>query len=413
MSEVYIDLPELHPNQQAIYDAPERFKIALCGRQFGKSTMCIQECIYTLLGLRNPNEAGKPENIFYITPQLSLARKFYADILNILEPAGLVEHKNGSDLIIRLKGSYIRIYGADNYNGLRGNNDFSLAIVDEAAFMDLEGLWNKVLMPILGRKKGRAYIISTPNSTNFFYKLWVKASEGLKNWKAFKYTSYESYYPAEELDDIKAVTPKVDFEQEYLCIVTSNKSNPWKHEDIQKNIIPKLSTDPVVVYGIDISNGQNDYSVCIGLTKKGEMGYMDKWQIQNNYTEQVNRIAALPKNVCKVIDVTGAGVAVGEPLINKGHYVVDYLFNIKTKPALIYDYIQAVENGNISYIQSVADEMTIYEKVFNETTGAVKFGNQVGVNNHDDEVTAAALAWHGLKEYVGYGGSSWKGLATA
>ena len=413
--ETYLDLPELHPTQQELFDDPSRFKIAMMGRQWGKSTVAIQECVYTLLGQRNPNIEGKPENIFYITPFLNLARKFYGDILAVLDSIpDFVTKQNLTTLRIELKnGAYIQLYGADNPNNMRGMNDFSLAIIDEAAFMDFTTLWEKVIQPVIRRKKGRVYVISTPDGTNAFYKLWLKASAGtMKDWKSFKRTSYESYYPKEELDEVKATCESiVGFEQEYLVMVTSSQSNPFKYDDIQKGIIPKLSGEKTVAYGVDISNGKNDSTVVIGLDSNANMSYYNSWKIQNNYAEQVDRINELPKGVLKVIDCTGAGVAVSEALINKGHYVHEYTFTNKSKGTLIYKLIGAVERNRVRYIQSVANEMQIYQMTFSETSDVVKFGNQKGVGNNDDEVTSLALAFFGLTEYISVG-SNWKGFST-
>ena len=41
-----IHIPELHENQQAIFDDQSRFRVVMCGRRFGKSELAQLEIIF-------------------------------------------------------------------------------------------------------------------------------------------------------------------------------------------------------------------------------------------------------------------------------------------------------------------------------------------------------------------------------
>ncbi|WP_316841381.1 phage terminase large subunit [Pedobacter gandavensis] len=411
---VQLNLQLLHPAQQVIYDSKASRVIAMCGRQFGKSSLCINKCIDYLIGLNNEL---KGENVMYITPFYKLAKKFYRDIFKILNDAGLVKSKNETDLMITLiNDCYISFYSADNDSAIRGNNTYTLVIIDEAGYLDFETLYADVVEPMIGAKpRGQIYIISTPNSTNGFYKYWLDAKNGMEDWEAFKFpTSANPYYPAETLAKIKKNAKNLKkYEQEYECNVLSSASCPWDNATITRNVITTLSNNPTVCYGIDISKGGSEHSdktVVYGIDKIGNCTYLDSWRI-DDYSIQTDKIASLPKGILKVIDSTAfsAGSVIYEQLRNKGHYIEGFEFGGGNKAKLIYNYIEAVERDKVKYPQSTADEMQIYEIRYTKS-GNAQFGNQIGVNLHDDEVTAGALAYEGLSKYVGYGVNKWKGL---
>jgi hypothetical protein len=402
MAEIKVKLRKLHTKQQLIYDDPARFKIICAGRRFGKTALCIQAILVTML-------QEKPKHCMFLALEYDSCKHFFKQIVESL-PTSLIESDNKSELKLTLiNGSTLTMFSSEACEKIRGR-EYDLAVIDEAAQVNLSYIFNEIIRPLLGTTKGKAYIISTPYGQNYFYQLWQQALNGSlgSDWSGYHFTSYDNpYFDKEELDGIKANSMSTVWEQEYMANATANASNPFKYEDIVKNIVTQLSTEKAVCYGIDISNGMNDSTVVIGIDKSGVMSYYESWKIQNNYTQQTEKINALPKSVLKVVDSTGSGVAVSEALKNKGHYVLPYLFTGKSKPNLIYKFIQAVESGLVKYTPQVAEEMHVYQMTYT-TSNNTQFGNQSGFN--DDRVTALALAWFGYSEYISVG-SSWKGLS--
>ncbi len=348
------------------------------------------------------------QHTMYLTPEYDLAKTFFTDFVAFFNET-LISGINKSELTIKLKnGGSCKFFSGMAIEKIRGR-EYQFAIIDEAGDIDdLEYAFNGVIRPLL---MGGCWFIGTPKGNNYFTKLYNNAKDGnLQDTSAFHFTTYDNpFYPVEKIEESRLDMPDVLFRQEFLAEFTANASNPFKYEDIVKNIVPGLSTDKSVCYGIDISNGKNDYTVAIGINSEAVMSHITSWKIQNNYTEQSSKLNELDSNVLKVVDATGSGVSVTETLENNGHYVIPYLFTAKSKPNLIYTFIQAVESGAVKYTQEVADEMFIYEMKYNDTN--VTFGNQPGQGNHDDKVTALALAWYGYSTYISIG-QQWQGLTV-
>ena len=63
-----IAVPDLHTNQQRIFDNQARFHVVLCGRRFGKSELSQVEIIC---------QAVQGMQVAYITPTYKLAKTFF------------------------------------------------------------------------------------------------------------------------------------------------------------------------------------------------------------------------------------------------------------------------------------------------------------------------------------------------
>jgi len=106
---------------EAYHDREERFAKIVAHRRFGKTVGCINDKIRAALTIDCSNRAGRPPRFAYIAPTYSQAKdvawsylKYYsAPIpgLQMSESELWVEYPNGAR---------IRLYGADNYDRLRG-----------------------------------------------------------------------------------------------------------------------------------------------------------------------------------------------------------------------------------------------------------------------------------------------------
>jgi hypothetical protein len=388
-------LQQLHPAQQKIFDSTARNVIVMAGRQFGKSSLCIQKIIHCLLG---------GENAFYITPYYKLAKKFYRDLVKAI-PAALIESDNKTDLQITLKnGAFVQLYSADNMDAIRGNNEISLVVLDEAAYYDVETLYGDVIEPMLGIKdRARCIIVSTPNSTNGFFRMYQSAKDGMKDWEAFKYTAYDNpFWNKARLDTIKQNARSIiKFNQEYLCEVSASESCPFEYDYIQKARTNNLSTNPTVVYGIDVALGKGnqtgDWTAITGLDNEGHITYFDRFRIPSS-TIQFEKMNSLDKNILKVIDSTSVGSWYFEQLQDEGHYVEGMSFTNSNKTDLVYEFVSATEKEEVKVNDVIADEMQIYEARMTKSNN-YQFGNQAGKNNYDDSLTSAMLAYKGLNEF--------------
>ena len=121
-----------------------------------------------------------------------------------------------SELRVDLPGGRrIRLYGAENYDRMRGVY-LDGVVLDEYADMDPR-VWPEVIRPALGDRKGWAAFIGTPKGRNSFYDLFAHA-ETSPEWYAGILRASETGIVAEdELADARQAMTAEQFAQEYEC----------------------------------------------------------------------------------------------------------------------------------------------------------------------------------------------------
>jgi hypothetical protein len=123
-----------------------------------------------------------------------------------------------AELHITLPGNRrIRLYGADNYDRMRGVY-FDGVVVDEPADMD-PAAWYDVIRPALSDRLGWCVWIGTPKGRDAFYRLW-KQAVGDAEWYTMRLPASQSgLLPQSELDSAKAGMTAVvgAYEREYEC----------------------------------------------------------------------------------------------------------------------------------------------------------------------------------------------------
>ena len=84
-----------------------------------------------------------------------------------------VEQRESDLMVIFPNGSRVRLYGADNFDRLRGTYADGM-VIDEYADIDPRA-WPEVLRPSLADRQGWAVFIGTPKGRNDFYKIHENA----------------------------------------------------------------------------------------------------------------------------------------------------------------------------------------------------------------------------------------------
>lgn len=390
---VTVNLPKPYSKQKEILDDGHRFKVLSIGRRSGKSVLCQIASVKAML---------KGEYVCYITPQYSLAKDFYKEILKIL-PESILKTFNATDLFIELiTGGTIKFFSGEVLDGLRGRK-YHLMIIDEAAYIpDLEHQWNSSMRPTLTDFRGSAIFASTPNGKNYFFSLYTKGSLLEDGYKSWQFSTYENpHIDKQEIDDARSMMPASKFRQEYLAEPMENADNPFGTIHVSHNTLTQLSYKPTLVFGIDIAGLNNDYTVFTGLDEDGRMSYFERFRSPWEVT--FSKIKALPSNIRKVIDATGIGNSFYGLLQTQVMNLTPFTFTTETKPKLMYELINDVEQGNVKFNQVTADEMLVF-KYKQTPTGHYTFNAQSGFN--DDTITALALANHYRKKEVGNQG--WK-----
>lgn len=266
-----LQLYEPHLNQIKIHESKARYRVAVCGRRFGKSALAINECIARCFQLSN-------QICWIILPLQKQAKEIYwidPDITRYFIPyvtAGLIKIDN-SELSLKVleTNSWIRLKGSDNYEGLRGSG-IDFIVWDEADDMK-EQAYETIKPSLADSPNHRVLYIGTPKGTKFLHKLALRGDHnniipdyGLErktdpDYQTWHYTSYDNLAWAEGTEARKQFVSYIDkerkqaeergdltfFNQEYLASFDQSTGMAFKEFSSLrhkiKQIIPSVSFD--------------------------------------------------------------------------------------------------------------------------------------------------------------------------
>lgn len=193
------------------HDRGQRWSAIVAHRRAGKTVACINDLLRAALlcQLQEPRFA-------YIAPFYSQSKDVAWSYLKQFTSAipGTTPHE--SELRVDLpNGGRIRLYGADNYERLRGVY-FDGVILDEYGDMDPRA-WSEVIRPALSDRKGWATFIGTPKGRNHFAEVWEHA-QGRNDWYSLMLKASETnLLPPDELSDARLAMSEDQYAQEFEC----------------------------------------------------------------------------------------------------------------------------------------------------------------------------------------------------
>ena len=197
--------------QAAIHDSLKRFNVLVAHRRFGKTVLCVNALVDAALRCK------KADGRFaYFAPFFNQAKDVawtYLKRYALVVPGASA---NESELrVVFPNGAWVRLYGADNPDRLRGLY-LDGVVLDEYADMDPR-MWAEVIRPALADRGGWAVFIGTPKGRNAFHALY-EAAQTDPAWFAAIYRASETgIVAAEELQAAaKDMTPE-QYAQEFEC----------------------------------------------------------------------------------------------------------------------------------------------------------------------------------------------------
>ena len=164
---------DYEPRRQFIpfHERSERFACIVTHRRAGKTVACVHDLQRGALACMRERP-----RFAYLSPFLKQAKAVAWDYLRAaMAPArALGASANETELRVDYpNGGQVRLYGADNYEALRGLY-LDGVVLDEYADMDPRA-WTEVIRPALADRGGWAVFIGTPKGRNAFYEMWRKA----------------------------------------------------------------------------------------------------------------------------------------------------------------------------------------------------------------------------------------------
>ncbi len=188
----------------------DRWACVVAHRRAGKTVGCIQDVVKKAI-----EHKGKEPRFAYIAPTYTQAKDVAWAYLKEFTAAIPGVEKSESELTVTLPHNQarIRLYGAENYDRLRGLY-LDGAIIDEAGDQDPRA-WNEVIRPALSDRKGWATFIGTPKGRNSFYD-WFLESQKNESWFSLRLRASETGIIDQfELADAKSSMTNEAYEQEY------------------------------------------------------------------------------------------------------------------------------------------------------------------------------------------------------
>ena len=253
---------QLTPPQSDIFTCPDRFRVVVAGRRFGKTFLSTAELLHR--ALREPNQ-----NVWYLSPTYKASKDVCWDMLISQIPPEYITKTNETALKIDFKnGSSISLKGAEKPDNLRGRA-IDFVVLDEFADMKPEA-WYEVIRPSLsGRQsQGEALFIGTPKGRNHFYDLYGKGVDHDDGWRSYQYTTIEGgNVPPEEIESAKADLDTRTFQQEYEAQVVNYSGIIYYGFKREESVARHTNDIGVIHVGMDFNL---DPMSAVLMTRKGD-----------------------------------------------------------------------------------------------------------------------------------------------
>lgn len=271
---------KLSKAQATIAKDDHRFKVAICGRRFGKTYLAIREMCY---------RAKEPDqNVWYITSSYRAAKMIvWKPLKNKLLDLKWVAKINESELSIELKnGSTISLKGADNYDSLRGSS-ISYVVLDEVSEIP-PNAWTEVIRPALADQQGGALFIGTPQGKgNWSYDLFNQRETQPEVWTSFQFTTLDGgRVKAEEVEQARADMSERQFRQEFEATFESYEGN-IAYNFIREDHIKELDNPDTRIIEVGCDFNVSPITATIGIRKGEDLYIIDEILMHNSNTQEL------------------------------------------------------------------------------------------------------------------------------
>jgi len=193
------------------HNREERFFCGVAHRRAGKTVAAVNDLIKAGLTCELPNP-----RFAYIAPWFAQAKDVAWGYLKQYTAPIPGVSVNESELRVDLpNGGRVRLYGADNYDRLRGIY-LDGVVLDEFADMDPRA-WSEVIRPALADRRGWAAFIGTPKGQNAFYEVYERAVTA-PDWMPLCLKASETgILDPEELAALRAEMSEDEYAREMEC----------------------------------------------------------------------------------------------------------------------------------------------------------------------------------------------------
>jgi len=403
---INIDI-KLTKKQKEAYDIIHKkecqFLIARWSRQCGKTIFAE---IMLIEYLCKPNTFNA-----YISPTFAQGKKVFAELVQLLEPTGIIKKANAADLKIEtIYNSVLKFFSMESPTSIRGNTVSGLLVLDEAAFFPTqlpsgEDPYYNVIFPIIKARKPKVLVISTPNGrTGCYYDLYLKAFNGEKGYYEITATIYDDdLISNEEIEELKKGYPPLAFAQEFEVQFLDNALTVFPNFE---SCFDGNYSGGKCWIGIDPSSVGEDNTILTVVNEKNEVR---QHKIDGSLDSKYAQIAKLVNKynpVATYIENNSIGEVMAneikKQLVRKSNF---YTFTTTNETKKQYISLIAVDiaNNNIHFEE---ENKLLYSELSTFTFKLTKGGNITYAARdgyHDDTVTSLGICLQ-CKEDFKYSG---------
>lgn len=272
---------ELHQTQKVVAVDDTTYRVVVCGRQWGKTTLAVEEisaCGYAKGG----------REIGYLASTFDQARNIAWVMLKEKTRPIWAKLPNESRLELDVKTqdngvSRISLGGYENIETYRGRQ-FDFLVPDEVALMrNFEYNWNAILEPTLAFRKGKALFLGTPKGYDHLFRLYELGKNNTnKFYRSWRFTSYDNpFLPKDRIDQAKQTSTEDYFAQEYLADFRKHTGLVYKEVQREVHVVEPFDIPEgwLVYRGIDF--GSTNPTACVWIAVDPD----DNWFVFQEHYE--------------------------------------------------------------------------------------------------------------------------------
>lgn len=413
-----------HRGQRQIHAALERSRItvASCGARFGKTMAAAFEMAFEALKPREITESNRTGEFvgWCVGPDHDKANLVfeatYEHLKNFLKGNVQINNTDGVITITNLGGTRSRVYrkSADNAGGKGKLTGYAVdfMVVDEAAKILDDRVWENQLRTRLIDREGKCLMISTPmGTTGFFYSTYRLSRDDDSIIGIRLPTWLNPHVKKSVIEKERLSMPERDFRQEYGAEFIPGEGKVFEPQFLNKVCIGEFEEPiPGAHYfgGLDLAL-KRDYTVLVifrtafahEVDKRPRLVHFSRWH-KRPQEVQVQSVKDLHEryNHCGLmVDATGLGEPIVSMLRNEEIYVRAQVFTTNSKASMVKNACTCVERERIilprrDLAPVLIDELETY--AWKSTPGGA-ITAEAPNGYHDDCVAALLLACNWIK----------------
>lgn len=337
-----------------------------------------------------------------IEPVRSQCRRVHKQIVDALEPTGLMKSSNETSLEIWFNcGSCITLISAEQKKAVRGITCTGLMVFDEAAFIDDDIF--QIALPLVNVHKCPKLYTSTPLlQDGHFWKMWTKESSNYHkyDWRLDKY-DMSQYITDEMIEEYRETYTPMNFLTEVIGDFCTEQSMVFGDF---KTCINKRPVDQVPVYGaLDFGAGTGNDETALVLMNKDlqQVGIhtfkRDEPAVQiDKLADILNGLPSLEIVVCEMNSIGEVYYSLlFQKVINK-MLLQKFWTSNDSKREIIEDLILAFKHGTISILNDAQQNLQLSHFIVKKLKTGYTYEND-NPKIHDDLVMSLAMCYYGRK----------------